>query len=73
MDQIHENWEDTEEVAMALELSDPNQPYSCTSWGNQFSDNGTEPLIVNGGAPYYHWWECLKLCMSQLMHLLIII
>ena len=31
MDQIHENWEDTPEVAMALELSDPNQPYSCSS------------------------------------------
>ena len=56
MDQIHENWEDTPEVAMALELSDPNQPYSCSSWGNQFSDNGTEPLIVNGGSPYFHWW-----------------
>ena len=54
MDNIHANWHDTPEVAMALELSDPNQPYSCTSWGNEFDDS--EPLIVNGGSPYYHWW-----------------
>jgi len=60
MDQIHENWEDTPEVAMAMELSDPNQPYSCTQWGNQFSDNGTEPLIVNGDSPYFDWWEMFE-------------
>ena len=54
MDNIHSNWHDTEAVVMALELSDPNQPYSCTSWGNVFVDS--EPLIVNGGSPYYHWW-----------------
>jgi len=54
MDNIHSNWDGTEAVAMAMELSDPNQPYSCSSWGNQFVDS--EPLIVNGGSPYYHWW-----------------
>ena len=54
MDNIHSNWGDEEAVAMALELSEPNQPYSCASWGGQFDDS--EPLIVNGGSPYYHWW-----------------
>ena len=54
MDNIHSNWGDEEAVAMALELSDPNQPYSCATWGGQFDDS--EPLIVNGGSPYYHWW-----------------
>ena len=54
MDNIHSSWDDTEAVVMALELSDPNQPYSCSSWGNQFDDS--EPLIVNGGSPYFHWW-----------------
>ena len=46
MDNIHSNWDDVDAVAMALELSDPNQPYSCSSWGGQF--NQSEPLIVNG-------------------------
>ena len=54
MDNIHSNWDDVDAVAMALELSDPNQPYSCSSWGGQFSSS--EPLIVNGGSPYYDWW-----------------
>ena len=54
MDGIHSNWSEYEEVAMALELSDPGQPYSCASWGNQF--NSSEPLIVHGGSPYYDWW-----------------
>jgi len=54
MDNIHSSWDDTEAVVMALELSDPNQPYSCSSWGNQFDNS--EPLIVNGGSPYFHWW-----------------
>ena len=54
MDNIHSNWDDVDAVAMALELSDPNQPYSCSSWGGQF--NQSEPLIVNGGSPYYDWW-----------------
>ena len=54
MDNIHSNWDGTEAVIMAMELSDPNQPYSCTQWGNQFDDS--EPLIVNGGSPYFHWW-----------------
>ena len=58
MDNIHDNWHDTPEVAMAIELSDPNQPYSCTSWGNQFDNS--EPLIVNGGSPYYNWWEIFE-------------
>ena len=49
MDNIHSSWDDTEAVVMALELSDPNQPYSCSAWGNQFDDS--EPLIVNGGSP----------------------
>ena len=31
MDNIHANWQDTPEVAMGMELSDPNQPYSCAS------------------------------------------
>ena len=53
MDNIHSNWEDVEAVAMAIELSDPGQPYSCASWGNNFD---ADPLIVHGGAPYYHWW-----------------
>ena len=54
MDNIHSEWEDVEAVAMAIELSDPGQPYSCSSWEYQF-DNST-PLIVHGGSPYYHWW-----------------
>ena len=54
MDNIHSQWEDVEAVAMAVELSDPGQPYSCNSWEYQY-DNAT-PLIVHGGAPYYHWW-----------------
>jgi len=54
MDNIHSNWDDVDAVAMALELSDPNQPYSCSSWGGQFTSS--EPLIVNGGSPYYDWW-----------------
>ena len=58
MDGIHSNWDEYEEVAMALELSDPGQPYSCASWGNQF--NNSEPLIVNGGSPYYDWWEMFE-------------
>ena len=39
---------------MALELSDPNQPYSCSAWSGQFSSS--EPLIVHGPSPYYDWW-----------------
>jgi len=54
MDNIHANWDDTPEVAMALELSEPGQPYSCSTWGNQFDQS--EPLIVHGGSPYYDWW-----------------
>ena len=54
MDNIHANWHDTPEVAMALELSEPGQPYSCSTWGNQFDQS--EPLIVHGGSPYYDWW-----------------
>ena len=54
MDNIHSNWDDEEAVVMALELSDPNQPYSCSSWGGQFDNS--EPMIVNGGSPYYQWW-----------------
>ena len=37
MDQIHDNWDEVEAVSMAMELSDPNQPYSCATWGNQFN------------------------------------
>ena len=58
MDNIHSNWDDVDAVAMALELSDPNQPYSCASWGNQY--NSSEPLIVNGGSPYYDWWNMFE-------------
>ena len=54
MDNIHANWQDTPEVAMALELSEPGQPYSCSTWGSNFDNS--EPLIVHGGSPYYHWW-----------------
>ena len=43
---------------MALELSEPGQPYSCATWGNQF--NQAEPLIVHGGSPYYDWWEMFE-------------
>ena len=57
MDNIHSQWEDVGGVAMAMELSDPNQPYSCASWGNQFDSN---PIIVNGGAPYFDWWEMFE-------------
>ena len=58
MDNIHSNWDDVDAVAMALELSDPNQPYSCASWGSQY--NSSEPLIVNGGSPYYDWWNMFE-------------
>ena len=58
MDGIHSNWDEYEEVKMAVELSDPNQPYSCTSWGNAY--NNSEPLIVNGGSPYYDWWNMFE-------------
>ena len=54
MDNIHDNWDEVESVAMALELSDPGQPYSCATWENQF--NNSEPKILHGGSPYYHWW-----------------
>ena len=39
MDNIHDQWDEVEAVAMALELSDPGQPYSCASWGNNFNDS----------------------------------
>ena len=51
---IHSQWEDVEAVAMAIELSDPGQPYSCSSWEYQY-DNAT-PIIAHAGSPYYHWW-----------------
>ena len=61
MDSIHDQWDEVDAVAMALELNDPNQPYSCSAWGNQF--NSSEPLIIEGGPPYtqgsptqYQWW-----------------
>ena len=56
MDQIHDQWEEVEAVGMAIEMSDPNQPYSCATWGNNFDDSDFEPTIVNGGSPYYDWW-----------------
>ena len=58
MDNIHNQWDEVDAVAMALELSDPGQPYSCATWGNQFDNS--EPLIVHGGSPYYHWWEMFE-------------
>ncbi len=54
MDQIHDNWDEVEAVAMAIELSDPGQPYSCASWGNNF--DSSDPKIMHGGSPYYDWW-----------------
>ena len=42
MDNIHNQWDEVEAVAMAVELSDPNQPYSCSSWANAY--NLSEPL-----------------------------
>jgi len=54
MDNIHDQWDEVESVAMAIELSDPGQPYSCASWESNF--NNSEPKIVHGGSPYYHWW-----------------
>ena len=54
MDNIHDQWDEVESVAMAIELTDPGQPYSCNSWEYQYDNS--EPLIVHGGSPYYHWW-----------------
>jgi len=54
MDNIHDQWDEVEAVSMAIELSDPGQPYSCATWGNNF--NESDPLILHGGSPYYHWW-----------------
>ena len=58
MDNIHNQWDQVEAVAMAVELSDPNQPHSCSGWANAYS--ASDPLIVNGGSPYYDWWNMFE-------------
>jgi len=46
MDEINLTWADNPFVVNITELSDLNQPYSCSQWGNQYSNE--PPLIVSG-------------------------
>ena len=39
MDQINDAWADNPFVVNITELNDPNQPYSCSQWGNQYSNS----------------------------------
>ena len=60
MDQINDAWADNPFVVNITELGDPNQPYSCSQWGNQYSNThnssggGSQgnshdpPIIVSG-------------------------
>jgi len=60
MDQINDAWADNPFVVNITELNDPNQPYSCSQWGNQYSNShnnsggGSQgyshepPLMVSG-------------------------
>ena len=60
MDQINDAWADNPFVINITELNDPNQPYSCSQWGNQYSNShnssggGSQgnshepPLMVSG-------------------------
>ena len=47
MDQIHDQWEEVEAVGMAIEMSDPNQPYSCATWGNGFNDSDFDIILFS--------------------------
>jgi len=38
MDRINDMWADNDAVINITELNDPNQPYSCTQWGNHYND-----------------------------------
>ena len=46
MDQIKQDWSDNPFFVSITELSDLNQPYSCSQWGNQYPTQ--IPLIVSG-------------------------
>ena len=60
MDKINDYWQENDAVVNITELNDPNQPYSCSSWGNQYSNvhesggggalgyEHDPPLIVSG-------------------------
>jgi hypothetical protein len=60
MDQINDAWADNPFVINITELNDPNQPYSCSQWGNQYSyshnssgggsqgNSHEPPLMVSG-------------------------
>ena len=60
MDKINDYWQENDAVVNITELNDPNQPYSCSAWGNQYSNvhqssgggalgyEHDPPLIVSG-------------------------
>ena len=60
MDKINDYWQENDAVVNITELNDPNQPYSCSQWGNQYSNShnssggGSQgnshepPLMVSG-------------------------
>ena len=49
---MHHNFEDNEYVKFLGALSDLNQPYSCTQWGNA-PDGGYSQIIHDTGSSIY--------------------
>jgi hypothetical protein len=70
MDQINDAWGSNPFVINISELNDPGEPYSCSQWGNQYSNthNGSgggsqgnphdPPLIVSG--PNWGLWNMFQ-------------
>ena len=50
MDKINDIWADNDAVVNITELNDPNQPYSCSQWGDEYEDEH----YVSGGGPLGH-------------------
>ena len=49
---MHQNFEDNEYVKFLGALSDLNQPYSCTQWGNA-PDGGYSQIVHDTGSSIY--------------------
>ena len=54
--QEHNDYEDNDHVKFLVALSDLNQPYSCTQWGN-VPDGGATQIISDTG---YDIWELFE-------------